>query len=68
VGETSRRHAKPVTAFTMQRPFISARATGLQYPSIMHFDLFHELTVPDFTIRNDRTVFQETFEEHGRDH
>jgi hypothetical protein len=44
-----------------------ARETGLRYPSGMHFDLFYELTMPDFTIRNDHRVFQETFEEHGRD-
>ncbi len=45
-----------------------ARETGLRYPSGMHFDLFHELAVPDFTIRNEGRVFQETFEKHGRDY
>jgi len=45
-----------------------ARKTGLRYPNGTPVDLFYELAVPDFTIRNDRRVFQETFEEHGRDH
>ncbi|MDO8597728.1 MAG: hypothetical protein Q7R45_14040 [Sulfuricaulis sp.] len=34
-----------------------ARETGLRYPSVMYFDLFYELTVPDFTIRNECQVF-----------
>ena len=44
-----------------------ARKTGLRYPDDMRFDLFYELAAPDFTIRNERRIFQETFEEHGRD-
>ena len=31
-------------------------------------DLFYERAVPYFTMRNERRIFQETFEEHGRDH
>ena len=45
-----------------------ARKTGLRYPNGTPVDLFYELAVPDFTIRNDHRVFQETFEEHGRDY
>ncbi len=40
-----------------------ARGIRLRYPSRMHFDLFYELAVPDFTRRNERQVFQETLEE-----
>lgn len=29
----------------------------------MHFDLFHELAVPDFAMRNETQVFEETLEE-----
>ena len=47
--------------------FCQARKTGLRYPDDMRFDLFYELAAPDFTIRNERRIFQETFEEHGRD-
>ena len=35
----------------------------LRYPSRMHFDLFYELAVPDFTRRNEHQIFRDTLEE-----
>lgn len=35
----------------------------MRYPTGMHFDLFYELAVPDFAMRNESEVFEETLVE-----